>query len=210
MVKPKGWILSWRGLIAFGLFAIAAWQIGGGLYIHAKAQLAQHLMAQAWAKTLDGSERVRPWAWADAWPVARLQVPDLGIDQFVLSNASNRTLAFGPGHLIGSAPPGVQGHVIIGGHRDTHFSFMADLEPDMAIRMQDSTGRWQSYLVRESQVIDSRRARIHSAGNRPSLSLITCYPFDAVQPGGPLRYIAWADGESLQENQTAVVQTAPQ
>jgi sortase A len=31
------------------------------------------------------------------------------------------------------------------------------------------------------------------------LTLVTCYPFDAVEPGGPLRYVvvATADGGSI-------------
>jgi sortase A len=27
----------------------------------------------------------------------------------------------------------------------------------------------------------------------PMLSLVTCYPFDAVNPGGPMRYVVSAE-----------------
>ena len=30
---------------------------------------------------------MKPWPWADTWPVARLVVPSLGIDQIVLEGA---------------------------------------------------------------------------------------------------------------------------
>src|SRR5256885_14523208 len=54
------------------LFLVGVWQIGKGLYIQAKAQLAQVLVRDAWARTLAGERQVKPWQWADTWPVARL------------------------------------------------------------------------------------------------------------------------------------------
>ena len=53
--------------------ALGLWQIGEAGYIHAKALLAQHLIAKAWAETLTGSRAVRPWPRAASLPVARPQ-----------------------------------------------------------------------------------------------------------------------------------------
>jgi sortase A len=75
------------------LLGLGAWQLGGGVYIHLKAQLSQVLLSRAWAETLTGAEQVRPWSWADTWPVARLRVPGLSIDQIVLAGSSGRSLA---------------------------------------------------------------------------------------------------------------------
>jgi sortase A len=51
------------------------------------------------------------------------------------------------------------------------------------------------YVVREIQVMDRRTARLPLIGNGPPLlALTTCYPFDAVMPGGPLRLLALAEG----------------
>ncbi len=44
-----------------------------------------------------------------------------------------------------------------------------------------------------SEVIDARHARLAPDPGRPVLSLVTCYPFDAVAPGGPLRYVVTAE-----------------
>ncbi len=44
--------------------------LGSGLYLPAKAALAQVLMRQAWSET--EFDPVRPWPWAETWPVARL------------------------------------------------------------------------------------------------------------------------------------------
>lgn len=40
---------------------------------------------------------------------------------------------------------------------------------------------------------DSRRAAIRDPDGSESLVLLTCYPFDAVTPRGPLRYAVVAD-----------------
>jgi sortase A len=41
--------------------------------------------------------------------------------------------------------------------------------------------------VANVRVVDSRRSRIVLDGDVPRLTLVTCYPFDAIEPGGPLR-----------------------
>jgi sortase A len=180
------------------LLAVAGlWQIAAAGTILAKAWLAQVLLAQAWAATLGGASAVRPWPWADTYPVARLQAPSQGIDQVVLAGASGRTLAFGPGHLGGTAAPGGTGHTVLSGHRDTHFRFLRDLRAGSRLRLQRPDGAWQGYRVVETRVIDARRARLHPGDGRPALTLVTCYPFDAALPGGPLRYLVFAEGEPL-------------
>ena len=53
---------------------------------------------------------------------------------------------------------------------------------------------WRDYEVVERQVIDARSARLAPGTDRAVLTLVTCYPFDAVVPGGPLRYLVFAEG----------------
>jgi sortase A len=194
---------GWRrlaGAAGFLLLGFGGWQLGAAGYIHAKAWLAQVLLSHAWAETMADHARggepagglERPWPWADTGPVARLRVPELGVDETVLAGASGRTLAFGPGHLDQTAMPGEAGHSVISGHRDTHFAFLADLAPDMKLEVQRADGSWRSYQVRDSAVLDSRTARLSLAADRPALTLVTCWPFDAIDPGGPLRYAVYA------------------
>ena len=179
------------GLLLAGL---GLWQLGGAVWIHGKASLAQVLLERAWGTTLEGLAAVRPWAWADTYPVARLRVPALGIEQIVLAGASGRSLAFGPGHLDGTAPPGRPGHTVLTGHRDTHFRFLEDLQAGTEIDLQAADGRWRRYRVTGSEVIDEREVRFSPGDGRPALTLVTCYPFDAIRPGGPLRYLVFAEG----------------
>ena len=54
--------------------------------------------------------------------------PRFSQDVIVLAGASGRTLAFGPGHLDGSARPGEPGNCVLSAHRDTQFAFLRRLE----------------------------------------------------------------------------------
>ncbi len=184
----RGWLLAPAAL----LLGLGLWQVGAGVYIHAKAVLAQMLLQHAWDRTLAGEERMRPWPWADTWPVARLTAPAHGVDLIVLDGASGRALAFGPGHLDGSAEPGAVGVALISAHRDTHFGFLADLASGDALALQTADGRVHAYRVAGTDIVDYRDAAIPSDPAASSLTLVTCFPFDAVVPGGPLRYLVHA------------------
>jgi sortase A len=196
-VRARDWlarlqrVLATRRLVALfgGLLALGGFGQAG--YIHAKAELAQVLMHGAWQRTLARGTPVRPWPWADTVPVARLMVPRLHVDQIVLSGASGRTLAFGPGWSSASARPGTAGGAIVSGHRDTHFAFLRELVVGDRVWLETETGRF-AYSIERFDVVDSRDTRLSVAGDDARLSLVTCYPFDALTPGGPLRYVASA------------------
>ncbi len=179
------------------LLAIGVWQLGEGSWIYAKAGLAQHLLQRAWSRTLAGETHRKPWPWADTWPVARLIVPSQNIDQIVLEGAYGRTLAFGPGHVESARPIGASDTVILTGHRDTHFRFLKRLQRNDAIELETAKGIRRRYRVRDRRIADSRTDSIGTEQDQPQLVLVTCYPFDAVTPGGPLRYVVTA---KLEEN----------
>lgn len=180
------------------------WQIGSASYIHAKAILAQVLLETAWDKTVHGQQEVKPWPWADTWPISRLDVPGLGIDRIVLAGASGSSLAFGPGHLFGSSLPGQQGNTVISGHRDTHFRFLKDIQEGELIQLQTLTGKTIRYEVSKIIIVHKKEARYLVNTLENKLTLITCYPFNAIRPGGPLRYLVIAKQQSPVINAKAV------
>jgi sortase A len=181
-------------LIAVSLLVgLGLWQVGEGTWIYLKAHLAQSLLQRAWARTVDDGSRVAPWPWADTWPVARLRIPAHGVDLIVLAGVSGRTLAFGPGHATISVRPGAPGTSIVTGHRDTHFRFLSRMRVGDDIEVETAGQLSIHFTVRETTVVDARTAAIRSAADTTSLVLLTCYPFDAVVPGGPLRYAVVAD-----------------
>ncbi len=166
------------------LTALGLWQCGEGLWIYAKAQLAQRLLEQAWDEQRQTGQPVRPWPWADTWPVARLRLPQQGVTLLVLQGDSGRSLAFGPGMAAGSTPFGT---TLISGHRDTHFAVLQQVRVGEVVELETLQGA-QRFQVLDTQVFDSRQERISAREDEPELVLLTCYPFDALVPGGPLRY----------------------
>ena len=179
---------------------ISALMLGGmlslahGAWIPAKARLAQVLLDHAWHETLRSGDSAKPWPWADFWPVARLTAPSHKTSMIVLAGANGAALAFGPGHLTTSAPPGVSDNSVIAGHRDTHFAFLKALKPGDALQLQVPDGVVHRYKVIDARVVHETDTRVLQPSQSAMLTLITCYPFDAVVPGGPLRYVVRARG----------------
>ena len=174
------------------LLALGFWNLGQGAYIPAKAWFAQELMQRAWLRVTAGEDRAAPWPWADTWPIARLTVKTRDVDLIVLAGGSGRTLAFGPGHLGASAMPGHVGNSVIAGHRDTHFAFLRDVEPGELIGVESFDGVRHLYKVTAVNVVDSRKGSLLLDTDLSMLTLVTCYPFDAVEAGGPMRYVVTA------------------
>ena len=186
-MRPR-WVL-W---IVIVLACAGSWQVAEAGWIHAKAFVAQNLIASAWRDAKDGRTPRRPWPWADMRPVARLTVPSHRVDLYILDNASSRALAFGPAHVSGTAAPASAGNAVIVAHRDTHFAFLRDLHADDEIAVETARGAAR-YRVREVAIVDRTDTRVLDAADSPQLTLITCYPFDAVRPGTTLRYVVIAD-----------------
>lgn len=163
-----------------------------GVSINVKARIAQALLARAWKKTAQGERDVRPWPWADTYPLARLSIPSRNASFIVLSGASGRTLTWGPGHVDGTALPGAEGNCVVSAHRDTQFAVLRDLPHGTAIFIETADGVRHRYLVESTRILHERRTEILRQTERRQLTLITCYPFNAVNPRGPLRYVVTA------------------
>ena len=159
--------------------------------IYVKAALAQVLLHGAWLEAKAGKADARPWPWADMWPVARLRSPAHGVDLIVLEGATGSSTAFAPGHIIGTAAPGVAGNVGIAAHRDTHFAFLEQVRVGERLSLELPDGRERAFQVESMQVVHQRdTSSLVAAGDR--LTLVTCFPFNAAIPGGPLRYVVQA------------------
>ncbi|WP_455206567.1 class GN sortase [Kaarinaea lacus] len=178
-------------IIAIGII-IGGWQFGQATYIYAKAGVAQYLLVRAWEQSKQTRQPVKPWPWADTWPVARLTVPAHKIDLIVLAGDSGRTLAFGPGHHFGTVMPGNIGNSIISAHRDTHFEFLQYLSAGDEIIVENRQGVTKHFAVNNTHVIDSRDVYIPIDYDNAALTLVTCFPFNALTAGGTLRFVVVA------------------
>lgn len=179
--------------VAFVLaLLIGGWHLGHAAYIAAKAELAQVLIGKAWQRTLAGEHAVKPWPWADTWPVARLEVPGHEVELFVLAGANGRSIAFGPGHVFGTANPGEAGNSAIGGHRDTHLRFLKDVQVGERLFVERPDGQRVAYRVSNTRIVHKSAVEVLGQSGPDRLTLITCWPFDALRAGGPDRYVVEA------------------
>lgn len=182
---------NWRDALALCLLLVALQQLTSAGYIHLKAGLAQILIERAWDKTLlRNGTQVKPWPWADTWPVARLRIRSQAQELYVLTGSRGNALAFGPGYDSASAPLGSVGTSVIGGHRDTHFSFLQNIQDGELLQVELASGEVLQYQVVARTVVDTDSTPGVVANlSLDELVLVTCYPFDAVLPGGPLRFV---------------------
>lgn len=179
--------------VLFVALVIAGLLVAGrGVWIYVKAQVAQLLLEASWRSALSGTP-VRPWPWADTQPVGRLRFAGQGV--IVLAGASGRTMAFGPGHVDGTALPGRAGNCVITAHRDTHFAALRTASVGDTVSLQRPDGTTIHYQVRETRVVDMSEVSLLRQDGHDRLTLITCYPFDAVIPGGRQRYAVIAERE---------------
>jgi len=182
-----------RTVVAVISMAVGGAMFGSGLWIQAKAIVAQGLLEFAWSQTVVSGRPFKPWPWADHWPVARLIFPSQDKEYIVLRGDSGSSLAFAPGWNLQSAAPGDSGVTMISAHRDTHFRVLEGVVVGERITLINSRGRGDLYRVVSLDVVDSRDGQIFSDDRFSQLLLVTCYPFDALIAGGPLRYVVRAE-----------------
>ena len=165
--------------------------LGQGLWIPAKAALAQVLLERAFEQSVATGRPVKPWPWADTWPVARITFPRLHRAVIVLAGASGQALAFGPGHVAGTPDAGDRGTAVYAAHLDTHFALLGRLKTGDEIEVARLDGRRARFRVAGAQVVrwDASGVDPHAPGR--ALALATCWPLDA-RTHGPLRYVVWA------------------
>jgi sortase A len=163
----------------------AFWPANSGIASYVKSRLAQLLLDRAWRRMRNGQARVRPWPWADSWPVARLS--GAGGAVYILAHTA-RTL-YGPGLVAGSATPGSAGNSIIAGDRETPVRFL-QLLADNTVTVETADGATRHYRIVDRRVLDARQIDPLPARTVPMLTLVTDYPFDGN--AGALRYVVTA------------------
>jgi sortase A len=181
---------SWKVILFPAIVGMLCF--GNGLWIHGKALLAQVLLQRAWAQTQVRGESVKPWPWADTWPVARLRTEKYNQDLIVLAGQSGQALAFGPGMLEVGGKPGQPGFCILAAHRDTHFSFLRRVQVGDVFTLEDKQGREWQYRVNATAIRTATELYLDEQATS-QLALITCYPFQALSSDADQRYVVLAD-----------------
>ena len=123
-------------------------------------------------------------------PLGILDIPSLRLQVPVLEGTDDLTLDRGVGHIRGTASLDQTGNIGLAGHRDGFFRGLKDIHEGDAIYLHSQTDT-SHYLVDEIQIVSPDDVSVLQARAKPSLTLVTCYPFYFVGPA-PLRYIIHA------------------
>jgi LPXTG-site transpeptidase (sortase) family protein len=131
------------------------------------------------------SLRVSPGEW-----VARLEAPSVGLTATVIEGSSDQMLARAAGHIEETAFPGQPGNVGIAGHRDTTFRAVRGLRVGDTLTLTTVAGVFH-YEIEQTLIVDPTDVYVLDPTDRPSLTLVTCYPFTFIGHA-PRRYIVRA------------------
>jgi sortase A len=122
--------------------------------------------------------------------VAKLIIPRLNTELYVVEGDGAAELRRGPGHMSGTPMPGQDGNCIIAGHRDTHFRVLKDIRKGDAIVLETGAGEF-TYRVSDTQVVSPSNTASLRPTRDPELHLITCYPFYYLG-SAPQRFVVQA------------------
>ena len=160
--------------------------IAKGLWIPVKAELAYGLMDRAFDDAVAEQAPAKPWSWADFAVIGKLLIRGEFIH--VLDQATGQSMAFGAGRHEEYAP---EGPLVISGHRDTHFSVLQAVEIGEQLTFHTLESA-ETYKVTDTRIYDLREGVLlpPSVGQ---MMLITCWPFDGIDPGTSKRYLVLAE-----------------
>jgi sortase A len=126
-------------------------------------------------------------------PLAVLRISKVHLEAPVLDGTDDLTLNRGVGHIVGTNSPGEDGNIGIAGHRDGFFRVLKDVSPGDAIELV-TPKRVVTYVVDQIVLVGPDDVSVLQPQSRPSLTLVTCYPFYFVG-SAPQRYIVQASVE---------------
>lgn len=125
---------------------------------------------EAAARWREGSER------GDA--VARLRIPSLGVDEFVVNGTDTASLKQGPGRYLGSAMPGEGELVYIAGHRTTHgapFSRIDRLAKGDRVFLELPYATIE-YTITGHRIVPATETSVLKSKGHEQLALQACHP----------------------------------
>lgn len=123
-------------------------------------------------------------------PLAVLSIHRLGLEVPVFDGTDRITLNQGAGRILGTARPGEPGNIGISAHRDGFFRGLKDLRLGDQIELAVPAQKFV-YTVDNIEVVNASDTSVLQARGRPSLTLVTCYPFYFIG-NAPGRYVAQA------------------
>lgn len=119
--------------------------------------------------------------------IGRLEVPALKLQVPILNDYDPNSLRRGVGRIRGTGVPGGLGNFVVAGHRDTYFRPLRDVQKGMVMHVVADNGTFD-YTIDSTEIVTPEDVDVLDIGDRPEMTLITCYPFDFVG-AAPKRFI---------------------
>ena len=111
--------------------------------------------------------------------VGILEIPRIGFSEIVAEGDGEDTLRVAIGHLPDTPLPWRSGNSALAGHRDAHFRPLKDVRVGDRIVLQTRYGTLE-YELRETLIVSPDDVWVLDPTDEPTLTLITCYPFNFV------------------------------
>jgi sortase A len=116
--------------------------------------------------------------------IARIEIPAIGVSEYVVEGTDTGSLRKGPGHYPDTPLPGDPGTAAIAGHRTTYgapFRKIDQLEPRDRITVDMPDGRFV-YRVERTKIVDDEDLSVLEPVGYKRLMLSACHPlYSAAQ-----------------------------
>jgi sortase A len=123
--------------------------------------------------------------------IGSLDIPRLRLSAVIAEGDDDATLKVAIGHLPDTPMPWHEGNSALAGHRDTFFRPLQHVRVGDELRVSTVRGDFR-YEVRDTMVVGPNDVWVLDPTDRPTLTLITCYPFGYVGKA-PRRFIVKAE-----------------
>jgi len=123
--------------------------------------------------------------------LGRLEAPSVQMKTNIPEGSDAGTLRHAAGHIEDTPYPGQAGNIGIAGHRDTVFRPLRRIKVGDPLRLT-TPDRTYNYRISKTLVVGPDDVYVLDPTGRPTVTLVTCYPFDFVGHA-PKRFIVQAE-----------------
>jgi len=189
--SPWFHVFTWTRNVGAIILLLVVWQLWGTSISqhHAQSQLKSEFQALEASHHAAGSHAskislisavTRVPSPGNGTVVAEIQIPAIGVDQYVVEGTTESDLSKGPGHYIGTAMPGQAGNVAIAGHRTTNgapFNGLGRLVRGDRIILITVFGQSLTYVVAGTpQAVSPSDVAVLNYFGDNRITLTTCNP----------------------------------
>jgi sortase A len=116
--------------------------------------------------------------------IAKIEIPAIGVSEYVIEGTDTASLRKGPGHYPETPLPGDRGTAAIAGHRTTYgapFRRIDKLKPGQVVRIDMPDARFV-YRVERTTIVDDQDLSVLDRVGYQRLVLSACHPlYSAAQ-----------------------------